>query len=313
MFMNNNPRYPFHRPMLLALAAFAALTLGPRPVRAAGSTTFTVTAVAKKEATVPPFKKDDVQLYQGKERLQIADWRPGEKLLLAVLIDDSLDPSVANQWNDLRAFITEQTPDTLVAVAYGRNGTAMIAQDFTSDHELAAKALRLPIGDPGAFGSPYLSLADFLKRWPGKGERSSVLMISSGIDYFRGGGWGLQNPDNDRAIELAQRNNVNVWTVYAPDNAHRGSGFFRVNNAQSLISKLSEETGAESYFLGFGQPVTLKPYFDEISGHLKNQYLLTFESSQGGTKGKFVRVRVRTETPNVEFMTPAQVWVPGAK
>lgn len=301
--------FEFLPPLLIAVAVFALTP--PLSRAAAGTTTFTVTAVGKKNTEPPRMNKDDVQLYKGKERLQIADWRPGETLYLAVLIDDSLDPVIANQWNDLKAFFSEQSPETYIAVAYGRNGAAMIAQDFTQDHAAAGRALRLPLGNFGAFGSPYLALGDFLKRWPVKGARSSILLISSGIDYFRGG-WGLQNPDNDTDIERAQRQNVNVWSIYAPDNTHRASGFYGLNIAQSLLSKLSGETGAESYFLGFGEPVTLKPYFDEMSKHLKNQYLLTFQSNDGGAKGKFIGARVRTEQPNVEFMAASQVFVPGA-
>ena len=56
--------------------------------------------------------------------------------------------------------------------------------------------------------------------------------------------------------------------------------------AQNNIAKLSEETGAESYFLGYGTPVSLKPYFDEIGEHLSNQYLLSF-AGNGGPKGKY--------------------------
>jgi hypothetical protein len=311
MGMNIKLRYTF---WLGLLAAALILTdVGSRVFAAASaSSTFTVTAVGKKDSSPPRLTKNDVQLYQGRERLQITDWRPGEKLLLAVLIDDSLDPTIANQFTDLKAFLDQQSPDTAMAIAYARNGTANIAQDFTSDRELLGRALRLPVGDPGAFGSPYLALGDFLKRWPANGQRSSILLLSSGIDYFRGG-WGIQNPDNDAAIARAQRQNINVWTIYAPDNAHRARGFFRLNTAQSLLSRLSDETGAESYFLGFGAPVTLKPYFDEINDHLKNQYLLSFESTQGGTKGKLVSVRVRTEQPNLEFLVPSSVFVPGTK
>ena len=64
------------------------------------SVTMTVTAVAKKDAAPPAMNKDDVQFFVNKERTQIADWRHGEKLYLAVLIDDSLDSDVAIQWND---------------------------------------------------------------------------------------------------------------------------------------------------------------------------------------------------------------------
>jgi hypothetical protein len=201
-----------------------------------------------------------------------------------------------------------QPPTTYIGVFYGRNGAAMVAQDFTKDHAVAAKALRIPYGGFGAFSSPYLELQDLIKRLPGAGERRSIMMISSGIDYFRGN-FGPISPDIDPTIENAQKANINIWTIYAPDAGHGGRGFFRVNNAQSELSEVSEETGAESYFLGFGPPVTLKSYFDEISNHLNNQYLLTFEGS-GGKRGRFERIRVTSEVPGVEFMTSSGVFLP---
>ena len=287
----------------LSIASFAATS-----ARAAEPVTTTVTAVGKKNMAPPAVKKEDVELYSGKERLQVAGWRRGETLFLAVLIDDSLDQNIASQWTDLRAFFMAQPPSTYIGVFYGRNGAAMIAQDFTKDHELAGKALRLPLGGFGAFSSPYLSLRDLIKRLPGEGERRSILVISSGIDYFRGN-FGPNSPDLDTTIESAQKNNVNIWSLYAPDAGHSGRGFFRTSRAQAELSQLSEETGAESYYLGTGEPVTFRSYFDEINMHLNNQYLLTFESS-GGKKGRFERVRVTSELPGVEFMNASLVYLP---
>jgi hypothetical protein len=294
--------------LVLLATALAVASLTATAIRAAEPVTTTVTAVGKKNTQPPPIKKDDVELYQGKERLQVADWRRGETLFLAVLIDDSLEQNIASQWNDLRAFMMAQPPSTYIGVFYGRNGAAQVAQDFTNDHAVAAKALRIPFGGFGAFSSPYLELQDLIKRLPGTGERRSIMLISSGIDYFRGN-FGPISPDVDPTIENAQKANINIWTIYAPDAGHGGRGFFRVNNAQSELSEVSEETGAEAYFLGFGPPVTLKPYFDEISNHLNNQYLLTFEGS-GGKRGRFERIRVVTEIPGVEFMTPSGVFLP---
>jgi len=278
---------------------------------APGTVTMTITAVGKKDTSPPLVTKDDVQLYLNKERSQIADWKHGGKLYLAVLIDDSLDASIANQWNDLKAFLTSQPDTTYVSVSYARNGTAMLVQDFTNDHELAAKALRIPLGGGGAFSSPYLTLLDLMKRWPASADRRSILLISSGIDYFRGG-FDFRSPDLDSAIGRAQKQNINVWTIYAPDAGHRGRGFFIANRAQSNLSQLSDETGAESFYLGTTAPVTLKPYFDELSTHLSNQYLLTFKAS-GGAKGRFERVRVATELPYVEFLVASQAFLPAAK
>jgi hypothetical protein len=295
-----------------AIAVAVAMPLAANPAATeAPAVPMTITAVGKKDTQPPPLTKNDVQLYEGKERVQVADWKRGETLFLAVLIDDSLESDVANQWGDLKAFFMAQPENTYIAVGYGRNGAAVIAQDFTKDHALAAKALRIPLGNAGAFTSPYLALQDWMKRWPESRERKSIMLFSSGVDYFRGS-FDPIDPDLDTTVARAQKQNINVWTIYVPDAGHVGRREFRVFNAQSNLSRLSEETGAESYYLGFGSPVTLKPYFDEIQMHLSNQYLLSFVGN-GGKKGKFERVRVVSEVPNVEFLTPSEVFLPAVQ
>jgi hypothetical protein len=271
----------------------------------------TVTATAKRDAQPPALSKNDVELYQGKERVQVADFKRGETLYLAVLIDDSLRSNIANQWTDLRAFLIAQPQTTYVAVAYARNGVAMVAQDFTTDHALAAKALRIPLGTISAGTSPYLAVQDWIKRWPASGQRSSIILFSSGIDYFRGGP-ATMDPDLDTTIARAQKNNVNVWTIYAPDSGRVGRGSFRAFNWQSNLDRLSQQTGAESYSLGLGVPVNLKPYFDRIQMNLNNQYLLAFVGD-GGHKGRYETVKVTSEIPKVGFLTPSEVFLPAAR
>jgi hypothetical protein len=276
---------------------------------AAGNVTFTVTATGKKDADVSNIPKDSVQLFQGKDRKQIGDWRKGDSLFLAILIDDSIETSAGGQWDSLREFIMAQPPSTSIMVGYITNNGTRVLQDFTPDHALAAKALRLPIGIGSLGSSPYLGAIDLLKRWPKTGPRRSVILISSGIDYFRGPGFGPFYPDLDPLISRAEKQNTNIWTIYYPSASHRGHSFRLGNNAQNNLDKLSQDTGAESYFLGTQAPVSLKPYLDEISAHLSNQYLLTF-AGNGGAKGKFQSVKVKTELKDVEFFTPAAVFIP---
>lgn len=288
---------------LLSMGAFAFLSAFLAPGASAagsGSATMTVTALAKKDnAASPEIKKEDVQFFLNKERTQVANWRRGEKLYLAVLIDDSLDTDVASQWNDLKEFFNAQPETTYISVSYARNGAAQMAQDFTNNHELAANALRIPIG-PQAFSSPYLSLIDLLKRLPaGPTERRSILMLSSGVDYFYGNV--PESPDLQTAYERAQKENVNIWSIYYPDAGHLGRRWFRAFRGQNDLSRLAESTGAESYYLGVTEAVTFKPYLDELSAHFRNQYLLTFRGS-GGAKGRFQRVHVATEVPGVQFL-----------
>ena len=137
--MNNNRhgRGPF------LFAALAALALTPLSTFAAdrnpASTSdpapvvMTITATAHKDAQPPALHKGDVSLYLAKEGVQVADMKRGDSLYLAVLIDDSLRSDIASQWPDLRRFLLAQPPTTYVAVAYARNGEALLAQDFTTN------------------------------------------------------------------------------------------------------------------------------------------------------------------------------------
>src|SRR6266851_10319388 len=85
---------------------------------AAGNATFTVTALGKKDADVSNIPKDDVQLFQGKDRKQIGDWKKGDSLFLAILIDDSIETSAGGQWDYLREFIMSQPPYKYNKVGY---------------------------------------------------------------------------------------------------------------------------------------------------------------------------------------------------
>ncbi len=277
---------------------------------ATGNATFTVTAAGKKDTTPPPVSKDDVQLFQGKERKQIAYWEKGDELFLVILIDDAISTDFGTVMDEVKTFIMSQPPATHVAVGYIRDNVTILAQDFTDNHELAAKAIRLPIGTGAIGSSPYLGTMDMLKRWPQTGPRRSIVLISSGIDFFRGRGSQIFDPDLDSVIERAQRQNTNIWGIYYPSSGHRfRASSLLLSYAQNNMGKLAEYTGGESYYLFYQAPVTLKPYFDEIRFHLSNQYLLTF-AEDGGPKGKYVSVKLKTELADLDLMTHASaVWI----
>src|SRR5579859_6629081 len=64
---------------------------------------------------------------------------------LFVLLDDSTrSSSLGTQLRELKTFFASLPPSTRVAVGYMRNGSFSLAQSFTSDHQKAASALRLP-------------------------------------------------------------------------------------------------------------------------------------------------------------------------
>ena len=87
-----------------------------------------------------------------------------------------------------------------------------MAQPLTADHQLAAKAIRLPIGMPGISASPYLSLTELIHKWPASAAAREVLMVSSGIDPIYGAG--PENPYLTEAIDAcATRRNRRVFDL----------------------------------------------------------------------------------------------------
>src|SRR6266404_4911106 len=215
-----------------------------------------VTVEPRHGSNVPVINREDVMVYQGHDRSKVADCLPlqGEHagLQLFLLIDEAASTSLGSQLEDIRQFINAQPSTTAIGVAYMRNGTADILQNPTNDHAQAAKALRLPLGDAGASGSPYFSLVDLIKRWPESPVRREILMLSDGIDRF--GGSGPSNPYVDSAIEDAQRAGIIIFSIYTPGTGHLGHSFWRMNWGQNYLSQISDETGGESYYLGFGAP-----------------------------------------------------------
>ena len=188
---------------------------------------------------MPEVNREDVIVNQGKDRLRVTGWTAarGEHagLELFILIDDASHANLASQYNDLREFINSQPATTSIGLGYMRNGGVQIAQNFTTDHDQVAKALRLPLGSSGAYGSPYLSAIDLMNRWPETTHRREVMMITDGIDRARRvryySGFLYTNPDVDSAGVVAQRTGTIIHTVFTRGVGRLGRNFWEISMA----------------------------------------------------------------------------------
>jgi hypothetical protein len=308
-----------------ALIAFSAIFVAIFPLQAqekaaAVPVRMTVTVrLLDKDKRMPDVNREDVIVRQGKDRLKVTGWTSAHQgqagLDLFILIDDTSDPSLGSQLDDLRAFINAQPQTTSVGVGYMRNATVQIVQNFTTEHSQAVKALRLPVASSGAYGSPYLSVIDLMKRWPGHPNRREVIMVTDGIDRARGGpryrGLSFITPDVDSASRVAQRTGTIIHTIFTRGVGRLGSNFWEITNGQNGIAKLSDETGGWSFYLGTQNPVSFKPYLDDLQSILDNQYLLDFQA-RPGKKAGLQYVRLSTEVPGVELDSADSVWVPSS-
>jgi len=294
------------RQTLLTLAMAAGFGFAQEKV----PVTMTVTVDAVRGREMPQLKPEDVMVYHGRQRLEVTAWNAlqGEQsgLELYILIDDASGMSLGGELADLRRFIEAQPANALIGIAYMRGDSAEIAQGLTTDHPKASAALRLPFGRTATGGSPYLAFNDLLKNWGACCVRREVLIVSSGIDPL--GGFGPENPFVDTAIGQAQRAGVVVFAIYTPRAGHSSHSFWQMNWGQNHLAQLAEETGGESYMLGYQAPVSFTPYLDDVSEHLKHQYTLTFLIDRPAKPG-LVPIRLTTEVPGAEIIGASKVWV----
>ena len=270
-----------------------------------------VTAEPHHGSLMPVIHRDDVMVYEKNQRRPVTSWMPFQGknagLQLYILIDDALASRVQTQLEDLRGFISKQPAATEVGVAYMRNGSVQIAQKPTSDHAAALKALRIPQGITG--GSAWESVPALIKKWPAGAPRREILMFTPGIEPFYPAQ--IPNPAVDEAITAAQRAGIPVFTVYGPAAGHWGHTWWRITWAQSYLSQLADETGADGYGLAGLYPVTFTPYFDSINQHLQHQYELTFDALPGASGMQ--SLRVITEVPKVDLVAADKIFVPAGK
>lgn len=305
-----------------------------------------VTDMAQQDKNeLPPLLKDDVKVSQGKTNYTITQFIPARDqnagLQLMILIDDTLNiQAVGNNLTDLKEFVKAQPPTAAIGIGYMSNAGVNVVQQFTTDHEAAAKAIRLPRGGLSAMDSPYLSLISLVKGWPKQNIRREVLMITDGIDRLHGerptpsqlgpafgpraaayGGPGVYGPpvyhsmptisvDADSASETSQRYNVIVSSIYSPGVGRAARSSWDLDLGLGGLSKIADETGGECYSLGTSNAVSFKPYLDRFQKNLNNQYYLVF-FAEPQRKGRLQRIKITTGKPNSEIAAPDNVWVPG--
>jgi hypothetical protein len=298
----------------ITFCIFGAANLSAQSLSANGVPVHTVVTVEpRKGSDMPEIHPEDVLVRQNKMRDTVTEWVPAQgdhaAMEFFILLDDGSNMTVGSQLDDIKKFISAQPASTKVGLAYMQNGTANIVQNPTSDHDMVAKALRLPLGTAGANGSPYFAISDLVKRWPAGALRREVLMVSDGIDRYYGAG-DYQDPYLDAAIDDAQKAGIIISTIYTPGLGHFGHSYYQTYWGQLYMAKLSEKTAGEAYYTGLnGPPVAFAPYLDQLSSRLTHQYLLTF-LAQPGKKSGLQPVKITTEVSNVDLIAPDKVYVP---
>ncbi len=166
---------------------------------------------------------------------------------------------------------------------------------------------------PGVSASPYFCLSDLAKNWPSKDAhaRREVVMVTDGVDYYEVH-YDPEDPYVAAAIEDSIRAHLIVYSIYWRNQGRLDRTGYADYDGQNLLAQLTQATGGNSYWEGFGNPVSFDPYFADIDRRIHNQYELDFMTPLG-SKPQMETLKLKVSA-NVKIDAPQQVYVhPGAE
>lgn len=305
-------------PMVAISALAAMLAAGPGALAQnenEGQGRAVVTALPKNDkqptADVP---QQTLKVEVNGKNANINNWTPlrgpqaGVELVL--LIDGGARSSLGREWDDITKFVQGLPPNVKIALAYMENGSARMAGPLTADHAQAARELHLPMGVPGYSASPYFCLSSLAKNWPSQDPnvRREVIMITDGVDYYHLH-YDPDDPYVQAAMDDAARAGLVVYSIYWKSTGPADRSWYENNAGQNLLLEVTQSTGGNSYWIGFGNPVALSPYFDDFSRRLNNQYELAFAAPLKGGKAELEQMKVKTDDSGVKVDAPQRVLV----
>jgi len=274
----------------------------------------TVTVLPKQTSASPTnVSQQAVEISVNGRKTGLSTWQPlrGDNAPVAVvlLIDEGARTSLGREMDDITHFVQKLPPNVKFAIGYMENGRAALAGPLTTNHTDALKGLRLPMGQPGESGSPYFCLSDLAKHWPSNDleARREVIMITDGVDYYERQ-YDPQDPYLQASIRDSVRAHLVVYAIYWRNSGVLDRTAYANYDGQNLLSQIAQATGGNSYWIGFGNPVTLQPYFDDFDRRLQNQYELGFTVPLRG-KAEEETLKIKVNAPATSVTAPQQVWI----
>lgn len=293
--------------------AVALLVAAPLFAQNTGHGTAVVTVLPKVAGQAVPASvvQEDLAVKVNGKSAKVVRWAPyaapNNAIELVLLIDGGARSSLGRQLDDIAEFVKSLPPNVKAGIAYMGNGQAVFAGPLTSDHAKVLENLHLPISSPGISGSPYFCLSDLAKHWPGKDEsaRREVVMVTDGVDNYEPR-FDPEDPYVAAAIRDAVKARLVVDSIYWMSAGRWDRNEFVSNGGQSLLAQVSDATGGKSFWMGNGNPISFRPYFEELSRRLRNQWELKFTAPVHGSQD-VAQMKLKLQAPGTEISAPQRV------
>lgn len=247
-----------------------------------------------------------LKIYQGETQRTVmgVERLSGERaaMELFLYLDDSIDSAALEAFRpDLERFIRALPETAKVAI-----GHSIPPEGFTADHEKAANSLKKPVRKLEA-ASTYSTLLDLMRQWPSREQagRCAVLIITDGGNReYRA--TAIAEPYVEAAWRNAQIAGIAMYSIFVQSGSLQTAVDTVGNAGQSSLLTLSNATGGHSYKLGEANPGSLRPFLEDLSVRLANQYRITFEpKNYAGTQP----VRVQSDIQGVRIIAPTGIYI----
>lgn len=258
----------------------------------------------KRGALIPTLEKPDFEVYEDGKKQEIRSFsREGDlPLTIGLLIDvsPSQERLIDTERRAASAFFRTVLKNKDMAFVISFGGEAELLQDLTSSPKLLTQSLEglrvnasvsspinqgpIPSTPRGTilFDAVYLAADEKLK---GEVGRKVVLLITDGVDM------GSRKTLN-QAIESAHRSDAIVYGIYYFDRGAYGYHMFGVSDGD--LKKMSEDTGGRLFRVE--RKTTLEDVFKQLEDEMRNQYTLSYLSTNPNRDGAFRKLEVRPKS-----------------
>jgi hypothetical protein len=241
-------------------------------------------------------------------------------LQLMVLLDSEQMLGANGQFVDIKQFFKDMPPNVEIGVGWLLQGRAVVVQPFTTDRELAGKALiaktRAEAANPkNDNGNPFQCLRDLAAKWPtpDPAKLRAVLMFTDGITRSNGQQQTKDeqmNPDVSGASQILQREGIIPYPFYWMDPIVPGEGRSEGGTleGQTNFADLASETGGAALYDGMFAPGSLSLLLNRLYKTLESEAVLTV--SAPGKPGTFTRIDIKTNNrDDIKIFAPDSITV----
>ena len=290
----------------------------PQPIeeeadRPAGQTTIRVgvhqinvdvTVQNKKGNLIQGLKRGHFKVYEDKVEQEITNFAPAEAPMTAVLVVEfsryiNVVLGYYYGWEVIyEAWLASQTfvrgmreGDWIAVIAYDLRPEILV--DFTQNPGEVLTALRRLNTPAYSESNLYDTVIDTLDRLEEVEGKVSIVLVTTGLDSFSKANLG-------KLLKRVKNTNVTIYPIGLAGNflARREQNLpattrMDFQQAEATLKNIAKSTGGQAYFPRF--TTAFNGIFNSISALVRNQYSLSYVSSNPKQDNKFRKLRIQVE------------------